>query len=58
MPKFTVLATRRWSLVTWSCGTPKISAAVRLWMSSSRAKASMRTGSSAMCASSRSSTWL
>src|SRR3989441_6563057 len=54
MPKFTVLATRRMSLVICAAGRLKISTAVAVWISSPRAKAPMRTGSCERCARMRS----
>ena len=54
-PKFTVFATRRWSDVTSSSGTLKISAATAAWMSWSSANASRSFSSPVKWASNRSS---
>jgi hypothetical protein len=56
-PKLMVLALRRSSVATWPGSLSKRMAAVRAWMSSSRAKASMRFFSLEKCANTRSSTW-
>jgi hypothetical protein len=55
MPKLSTFAMRRWSLVTASRGTPKVSAAVAACTSSLRRNASMSAGSLAKCARMRSS---